>query len=91
MVKIKLISLSLAISTAISASVMHHCFSCTAFTQYYYDGSTYNLAGSYGYDYLCFDDPGVCTYYKPNPILQPNYYRPCRDGIFTLPWLNNKK
>jgi hypothetical protein len=47
-------------------------------------GGAYVPAGIYGYDYSCVNFGGVCTYYKPKPIEQPNTYLPCREGVYTV-------
>jgi hypothetical protein len=58
------------------------CQSCVYSQQYYYAGGVYMPAGVFGYDYYCFNFPGTCTYYQPDPF-QPNYYAPCRAGAYT--------
>ena len=77
------------ISTAIvlglgSAYAGRPCDACTYADQYIYSGGTYVPAGTFGYDYYCLDFGGVCTFYKPNPITQPNTYAPCRFGVYTI-------
>ena len=56
---------------------------CSADTQYYLSGSNYFQAGGYGITYYCDQAPFICTYYKPNPISQPNTYNPCVIGEYT--------
>jgi hypothetical protein len=57
--------------------------SCVYADQYVYVGGAYMPAGVYGYDYYCFDFGGTCTYYQPDPF-QPNYYAPCRAGVYAI-------
>jgi len=57
---------------------------CEGQTQYYKMGSSYFPAGTYGVNYYCSENPITCTYYKPNPLSQPNVYAPCRSGVFNL-------
>ena len=85
MKKIKLILISLAIIFALgTAFATRPCADCTYADQYYYSGGTYVYAGTFGYDYYCLNFAGVCTYYRPNPIIMPNYYAPCRQGVYTV-------
>jgi hypothetical protein len=67
-----------------SAFVTRPCTNCVFAEQYYYYGGSYVPAGTFGYDFYCLDFGGVCTYYKPNPISQPNTYLPCRSGVHTI-------
>lgn len=56
---------------------------CYSATQYYWNGFMYLQAGVYGEDFDCEYDPAVtCTYWRPNPVTQPNVYKGCRLGIF---------
>ena len=54
---------------------------CVYADQYYYVSGVYYPAGTFGYDYYCFNYPGTCTYYRPDPF-NPNYYAPCRAGVY---------
>jgi len=79
--KIKLAFIATAILTAVGgAFATRPCVQCEVGTQYYFNGTGYVNAGEYGIDYLCGGTGGVCTYYKPDPSGQPNYYAPCRIG-----------
>ena len=83
MKKLKWFSFAAGILLSSSVAVSNTCITCNYVTQYRWDGANYvEVAGQFGYDYLCFDEPEVCTYYKPNPVSQPNYYVPCRWGYF---------
>jgi len=85
MKKIKLILISTAIVLAVgTAFATRPCAACEYAQQYVYTMGAYVEAGEYGYDYACVSEPGICTYYKPSPILQPNYYAPCRLGSYNL-------
>jgi hypothetical protein len=50
---------------------------CQGFTQYYYNGSGYVLAGKLGIDYLCESSAQVCTFYKVSGT-----YVPCMNGLY---------
>jgi hypothetical protein len=52
--------------------------------QYYKVGNSYLPAGVLGVDYDCWESTSTCTYYRPNPVTQPNYYVPCLDGTYTV-------
>ena len=58
--------------------------SCTYAVQYVYTGGVYQQAGLFGVDYTCLNYPLTCTYYKPNPVWQPNTYAPCRQGYYVI-------
>jgi hypothetical protein len=82
--KIRMICIAVAITLSVGgafAKKAASCFACTNFPQYWYDGANYLTASQYGVIYYCEDEPGVCTWYKPNPF-QPNYYAPCREGRY---------
>jgi hypothetical protein len=61
-------------------------FACAYSQQYILVGGVYMPVGVYGVDYVCLNFPGTCTYYRPNPVFQPNVYAPCRQGYFI--WVN---
>lgn len=83
MKKIKLVLISLTIALAIgSAYATRPCDACMYSDQYIYTMGTYMDPGVWGYDYTCANGPGICTYYRPNPIFQPNFYAPCRMGEY---------
>jgi hypothetical protein len=56
--------------------------------QFYKVGSSYiPVFGSLGVEYDCSASTSVCTYYRPNPVTQPNTYVPCHTGIYSvIPW-----
>jgi hypothetical protein len=87
MKKIKMVLVLLAIMIAIGGSfATAPCETCESYTQYYRDGNYYYPAGSYGDEYICEGTIGTCTYWRPNPVLQPFYYVPCRTGYYTPVW-----
>jgi hypothetical protein len=51
--------------------------------QYYLVGGTYVPAGILGETYICWESTNTCTYYRPNPVTQPNVYVACQDGTYT--------
>lgn len=55
---------------------------CDGDYQYYLSGQAYYQTGQEGVTYLCDQAPFICTYYKPNPITQPNSYAPCDEGEY---------
>jgi hypothetical protein len=80
MKKIKFSIMTLAIALSIGgafATVPRLPQSCQADTQYYLNGSTYVLAGTYGVTYLCTASVNTCTYYKVGST-----YVPCMSGIY---------
>jgi hypothetical protein len=81
--KIKLALVAIAIVTGVGGAFASKPAKdiCESAPQYYYTGSTYVLAGTYGVHYACWSMPGTCTYYKPDPINQPGLYLPCRPGV----------
>lgn len=54
---------------------------CYMELQYWYNGS-YHEAGEYGLNYYCSGSTGVCTYWRPDPVGQPNYYQACKIGTY---------
>jgi hypothetical protein len=84
MKRIKAIFIIVAILVAIGAAyATRPCDACAFADQYYDNGSGYTYAGEYGSDYLCLQYGGICTYYRPYPIANPDYFVPCRLGRFT--------
>lgn len=83
--KIKLAFISIAILAAVGgAFATNSCFTCGYSDQYVWTGSHYQLlTGEYQEDYDCYMNAGVCTYYRPEPYLQPNNYAPCHEGLYT--------
>jgi hypothetical protein len=85
MKKLKIALVCLAIALALGTAYANRpCDACMYSQQYIYTMGAYVDAGEFGYDYYCFNQPGVCTYYRPNPIFQPNYYAPCRSGNYAI-------
>jgi len=86
MKRIKLVLLSTAVLFAFGTAIATrpHAYDCTFAPQYYFNGASYIPAGTYSYDYTCLSGAGVCTYYKPDPVFNPNFYLPCRYGRFQL-------
>lgn len=80
MKKIKVAMISLAIVLGTGAALATRQNYCESFPQYIKVGATYIPAGRYGFNYFCWDLPGVCTYYKPNPFA--DVYYPCRTGMY---------
>jgi len=82
--KFKIILVAIVVVLAVGgAFATRPCQSCVYAQQYVYQGGAYVPAGVFGYDYYCFNFPGTCTYYKPDP-LQPDYYAPCRSGVYAI-------
>lgn len=82
---IKTILIAVAVLTAVGGALAAKkpVNSCEYSTQYYLVGSTYVEAGTIGENYYCWTSPpDICTYYKPDPVWQPNYYEPCYDGLY---------
>jgi hypothetical protein len=85
MKRIKLVLICIAIMLALgTAFATRPCQSCIYSDQYYFNGYTYVYAGEFGYDYYCLQFGGTCTYYRPYPFTQPNYFLPCRTGVYTV-------
>lgn len=84
MKKLKLAFVAIAIAAGVGGAFgSKPAALCEGQIQYWYDG-TYHEAGELGVDYACWTMPGTCTYYKPDPINQPNTYAPCRAGVIQL-------
>lgn len=83
MKRIRIICVSTAILLGVGGAwATRPCFNCELYQQYHFTGAGYDEVLDYGYDYYCQQFSGTCTYYRPNPFM-PNYYAPCRQGIFT--------
>jgi hypothetical protein len=84
MKKIKVAMISMAIILAVGGAFATRpdpsCADAPQFFRFGYD--EYLEAGEIGSDYNCVTTVGVCTYYRPAPITNPNYYLPCRNGIY---------
>ncbi|MDR3714582.1 MAG: DUF6520 family protein [Puia sp.] len=86
MKKLKIVFMATAIFLGIGgafASRIRAKTDCSSDTQYYLAGQNYFQAGGYGDDYYCQEAPFDCTYYKPNPLTEPNSYAPCVIGAYT--------
>jgi hypothetical protein len=82
--KVKMAFIAIAILTAVGgAFATNSCVQCEHSIQYYFNGGGYQQAGEFGNDYDCYVTGGTCTYYKPDPIGQPNVYAPCHIGAYT--------
>jgi len=55
---------------------------CELEVQYYQVGSSYYEAGEFGTNFYCAGTSGTCTYWKPYPVTQPNYYQACKYGMY---------
>jgi hypothetical protein len=55
---------------------------CTYSQQFYKSGQNYFPTGQLGLHYVCYITPMACTYYQPDPVLQPDNYVPCRQGFY---------
>ena len=81
--KIKLAFIAITILTAVGgAFATRPCAQCEHSVQYWYNGGGYVPVGIYGVDFDCFITGGVCTFYRPDPALQPNVYAPCHEGAY---------
>ena len=78
--RIKLVLIVTAIVISVCTAFATRPPGCEDYPQYYKSGSAYYPAGDFGYDYICWNLPGICTYYKPNPLIE-TYYA-CRLGVF---------
>lgn len=79
--KIKMAFIATAILAGVGgAFAMRPCVQCAHFPQYIRTSSGYFPAGEMGWDYDCLPSAGTCTYYKPDPLGQPNTYAPCHVG-----------
>lgn len=56
---------------------------CEITPQYYRLDDLYFPAGQLGVNYICITWPSaVCTYFRPNPVQDPNGYAACRTGFY---------
>jgi hypothetical protein len=78
--KIKVAFVALAMFAGIGGAFATHCEQCENSPQYIWNGSMYVRVGIYGEDWDCFVGSGVCTFYQPDPIGQPNSWSPCHEG-----------
>jgi hypothetical protein len=82
--KIKMAFIAVAILAAVTgAFATRPCFACEYSQQYIWNGGGYTPVGEYGVDFDCIVASGICTYYRPEPVLQPTVYSPCHMGVWT--------
>ena len=82
--KIALMATAISLSLGGAVTVAQTTSGCELAPQYYLVANTYQPAGMYGYNYFCLQSSTICTWYRPNPVSQPNYYAPCRIGFYCL-------
>lgn len=82
--KIKMALIATAVLVAVGgAFATRPCYQCEHSIQYVPSGSGYVEAGQFGVDYDCVLGTGaVCSFYRPDPVGQPNYYAPCYLGSY---------
>jgi hypothetical protein len=81
--KIKLAFIAIAILAGVGgAFATKPCFECGYSQQYIWTGSYYQPVGDYGEEFDCYVTGGICTFYKPDPMGQPNVYAPCHEGAY---------
>lgn len=83
--KLKMALIATAVFFAVGgAFATRPCYQCEHSQQYIPSGSGYvEVAGEFGVNYDCEIGTGaICTYYRPDPAGQPNYYAPCRFGSY---------
>ncbi|MFL5745675.1 MAG: DUF6520 family protein [Niastella sp.] len=79
--KIKVVFVALAMLAGVGGAFATYCQQCENSVQYIWNGNGYVEAGVYGVDWDCVvGSGGVCTFYKPDPVGQPNNYAPCHEG-----------
>lgn len=79
MKKIKWMIMTLAILLSIGGAwATRPHYDCVGNTQYYYNGSAYMLAGTFGVDFICQSSPGSCTY-----TIVSGQFVQCRMGTYT--------
>ena len=77
--KIKLIIMTLAILSSIGgAFATRPHYDCTFNTQYFWNGSGYSPAGTFGITFACLQSPNTCSYVLVNGV-----YTQCRIGTYT--------
>jgi hypothetical protein len=84
MKKLKVILLTVVVSIAITGALAaKKAAFCDTAPQYYKNGDSYIPAGELGVNYTCITQvPATCTYWRPNPVMQPTTYQPCKWGCF---------
>jgi len=87
MKKIRTILTAIAIVVSIGAALATgQGYNCAFQQQYIAVGGTWVPVYNYASDYVCVAAYEMCTYYRPNPIFQPNMYVPCREGRYYMVW-----
>jgi hypothetical protein len=82
MKKFRLILMSLVISAGVGGAFASADPPCVYQPQYIRNLIGFQPAGVMGVNYACILCPFSCTYYLPDPVLQPNNYVPCRQGVY---------
>jgi hypothetical protein len=82
MKKFRVILMSFIILIAIGGAFATSDPPCVYDQQFYKSGLNYFPTGIYGVHYACAVCPYNCTYYRPDPVLQPNNYVPCKTGLY---------
>jgi hypothetical protein len=77
---IKVAFVAIAILAGVGGAFATNCEQCDNSPQYVWNGSIYVRVGIIGEDYDCFITGGVCTYYQPDAMAQPNVFAPCHLG-----------
>lgn len=80
--KISLMALAAIAALTTAFATRPDCLSCENTQQYHKNGSVYEAMGEFGIDYDCDPNVSTCTYYRPNPVMQPNVYAACRLGTW---------
>ncbi|MBO9200969.1 MULTISPECIES: hypothetical protein [Niastella] len=78
--KVKVAFIAFAIFAGVGGAFGTTCVQCENSPQYIWTGAGYMRVGLYGEDWDCFVAGGICTYWIPDPIGQPNVYAPCHEG-----------
>ena len=82
MKKFRVILMSFIIMIAVGGAFATTDPPCVFEQQFYKVGFGYAPAYGYGTQYACVLCPFACTYYRPDPVLEPNNYFPCRAGLY---------
>jgi hypothetical protein len=83
MKKIKMALITAAILLAVGGAYgTRPVLGCESATQYRLSAGGYVEAGIFGVNYTCWTSGNTCTYYKPDPVNQPNTYAACRPGTW---------
>jgi hypothetical protein len=82
MKKFRVILMSFIILIAVGGAFATTDPPCVYQQQFYRSGFGFYPAGTEGVHYACVLCPFACTYYRPDPVLQPNNYVPCKSGLY---------